>query len=220
MNRLLKSLLNLFQEEDIQSTELTPQQLYKQVVDSVVYIETLTGQGTVKYGSGVIISKEGTILTAAHVVKDASLINIEMVDGKKYTAVKSTPFDEGRDLGVLKIQQEALFEPVMMRDLKTNPLFIGAKLFAIGSPFRQKFSYTEGIVSQLRDEVVNPGNYVVKNAIQTDAALNPGNSGGGGFDRKGRLVGIASLILSPKGTSEGVGYLIGTTEITKFLGGG
>ncbi len=200
-------------------TVLSPQTLYKQVVGAVVYIENLTDTGKVLYGAGVVISKEGSILTAAHVLANSNLISIEFSDGSKVTAHRSSPFDEGRDLATCKIDNPTKFFPtVFMRDLSINPLNIGAKLFAIGHPLKQKFSYSEGIVSQLRKDILNPGKFVIHEAIQTDAALNPGNSGGGAFDLKGRLIGIANIILSPSGYYDGIGYLTGTTEIVKFLG--
>lgn len=196
--------------------ELTPQQLYKKCVDSVAFIVNIKEDGTQEYGGAVVYTEDGTLITAAHVIKKANLINVVFNNGKTYSC-RVVLIDEGRDLATLKIDTLDKFKPATFR---TKPINIGAKLFAIGHPFRLTFSYVEGIVSQIRKDFLVPGKYVIKNAIQTDAALNPGNSGAPVFDKNGQVVAIANVTLSPKGVSEGCGLCTASDELMRFVNGG
>jgi len=200
---------------------LTPQQLFKQVVNSVVYIEILDNIGKTYYGSGIIYNQQGDILTAAHVIKGANIISVELYNGTKYTAAIGQYIDEGRDLATLKLQntQSTKFPFALFRDLKLNPLNIGADLFAIGAPRKLKWTYTQGIVSQLRNDFIVGNQFIIKHCIQTDAALNPGNSGGPIFDKKGRCCGIANVSSSLSTDDAGLGLCTSSDDLTLFLGG-
>lgn len=189
--------------------------VFKKVSPSVVYIYNVQTTGQRVYGSGVVFSEAGDIITAAHVTKDYDLITCEFVDGTSHTAMVILR-DEGRDLATLKL--DTLPEKLHPIKFREKAIKIGKPLYALGSPFKQKFSLSKGIVSQIRNEVVKPGAYIIMGALQTDASLNPGNSGGAIVDDKGQLVGIASLLLGAA-TSTGVAYGIPVAELEKFIGG-
>ena len=196
-------------------------ELYKKIVSSVVFISNLGEDGKSYYGGGFIYDSK-TIVTCAHVVYKPNVLTIETYDGRILQGTIKT-IDEGRDLATIEIATLPVFvDAVKMADITT--VEIGEPAVAIGHPFKQKFSFSKGVISQVRPEVVNTksraGGCVIKNAIQTDTALNPGNSGAPLFDYKGRVIGIASFIIGMGGDSAGVAYAIPTPEILKFVKGG
>ena len=156
-------------------------------------------------GSGVIISPDGYILTANHVVEDADEIKVAIgdnADDKKYTA-KVVGTDPPTDVAVLKIEAQDL-PAITLGD--SGGLEVGDVVLAIGNPFGMGQSVTMGIISGLGRHYKEMGGY--QNFIQTDAAINHGNSGGALVDAEGRLVGINTWIASSSGGSEGVGFAV------------
>ncbi len=194
---------------------ISPQQLYKQCVDSVAFIANIKNDGTKEYGGAIVYQPDGTLITAYHVIRDANILSISFPNGKVYSATVIN-FDPGRDLAWLKIDSTDIFKAATLR---TKPIQIGAQVFAIGHPFRLMWSYTEGIVSQIRKDYVIPGKYVFHECLQTDTALNPGNSGAPIFDRNGQVVAMANITVSPKGVSEGAGLCTATNELIRFMKG-
>jgi len=153
-------------------------------------------------GSGVIITKDGYILTNNHVVDGAKELKVTLEDGHEYTA-KVVGRDPKTDLAVVKIDAKNL--PVVpMAD--SDKVQVGDVALAIGNPFGVGQTVTKGIVSAT--DRGNMGIEAYENFIQTDAAINPGNSGGALVDIKGRLIGINTAILSRSGGSQGVGFAI------------
>lgn len=152
-------------------------------------------------GSGFIISKDGLILTNAHVVANAEEVTVKLNDRREYTA-KVLGSDEASDVAVLKIDADNL--PVATMGDSTR-LGVGDYVLAIGSPFGLEQSATAGIVSAKSRSL--PGDSYVP-FIQTDVAVNPGNSGGPLFDASGRVVGINSQIYSRTGGYQGVSFAI------------
>lgn len=153
-------------------------------------------------GSGVIITKDGYILTNNHVVDGAKEVKVTMEDGHEYTA-KVIGRDPKSDLAVVKIDAKNL--PVVpMAD--SDKVQVGDVVLAIGNPFGVGQTVTKGIVSAT--DRGNMGIEAYENFIQTDAAINPGNSGGALVDIQGRLIGINTAILSRSGGSQGVGFAI------------
>jgi len=153
-------------------------------------------------GSGVIVTKDGYILTNNHVVDGAKEVKVTMEDGHEYTA-KVIGRDPKTDLAVVKIGAKNL--PVVpMAD--SDKVQVGDVALAIGNPFGVGQTVTEGIVSAT--DRGNMGIEAYENFIQTDAAINPGNSGGALVDIQGRLIGINTAILSGSGGSQGVGFAI------------
>ncbi|MBZ0202545.1 MAG: Do family serine endopeptidase [Ignavibacteria bacterium] len=158
-------------------------------------------------GSGVIISKDGFIVTNNHVVKGAGDHGIKVVltDKREYDA-KVIGTDENTDLAVIKIEANDL--PVMSLGNSDN-IQVGEWVLAIGNPLGLNYTVTAGIVSALgRNIGVNGGGYAIENFIQTDAAINPGNSGGALVDVSGQLVGINSAIKTNTGYYQGYGFAI------------
>ncbi len=154
-------------------------------------------------GSGVLISKEGLILTNHHVIEGADKIEIALGDGRK-TIAKLIGSDPETDIAVLKIDLPDLPEPIVLGNLAN--VNVGDVVLAIGNPFGVGQTVTSGIVSALgRDHL---GINTFENFIQTDAAINPGNSGGGLVDTKGQLIGINTAIFSKSGGSMGIGFAI------------
>jgi serine protease Do len=153
-------------------------------------------------GSGVIITKDGYILTNNHVVDGAKDVKVTLEDGHEYTA-KVIGRDPKTDLAVVKIDAANL-PTVPMAD--SDKVEVGDRVLAIGNPFGVGQTVTEGIVSA-RDRG-NVGIETYENFIQTDAAINPGNSGGALVDIDGRLIGINTAILSRSGGNQGVGFAV------------
>ena len=158
-------------------------------------------------GSGVIVSPDGYILTANHVVDGADEIKVSIAsdDKKEYTA-RVIGTDPQTDVAVLKIDAKDL-PAITLAD--SDQLEIGDVVLAIGNPFDVGQTVTMGIVSGLgRHGYGINGEHGYENFIQTDAAINPGNSGGALVDAEGRLVGINTWIATSSGGSEGVGFAV------------
>ncbi len=158
-------------------------------------------------GSGVIISKDGYIVTNNHVVKGAGEHGIKVIlTDKREFEGKVIGLDENTDLAVIKIEANDL--PVMSLGNSDN-IQVGEWVLAIGNPLGLNYTVTAGIVSALgRNIGINGGGYAIENFIQTDAAINPGNSGGALVDVNGQLVGINSAIKTNTGYYQGYGFAI------------
>ncbi len=158
-------------------------------------------------GSGFIWDEEGHVVTNYHVVADADEVIVVMADGTELEA-RVLGFDPDSDLAVLKLN-ELPEEIVPLSIGDSDVVTIGQFVLAIGSPFGQEFTITSGIVSAL-GRTINSGNsaFSIPRVIQTDAAVNPGNSGGPLLDRTGRAIGINSQIATRSGSSSGIGFAI------------
>ncbi len=153
-------------------------------------------------GSGVIINKNGFILTNNHVVQDANDIKIKLSDGRTANA-KVIGTDPDTDLAILKIDLKNL--PVIpMGD--SEKLRVGDVVFAIGNPFGVGQTVTQGIVSATHRRDLGISTF--ENYIQTDAAINPGNSGGALIDANGNLIAINNAIYTRTGGYQGIGFAI------------
>jgi len=151
-------------------------------------------------GSGVVVSRDGDVVTNYHVVQDATEVEVALVDGTVFPS-RVIGVDPESDLALLHVDAAGL-QPIAIADIEdVQP---GDVVLAIGNPLGVGQSVSQGIVSA----VVRKGARPVENFIQTDAAINPGNSGGALVDTAGRLVGINAVILSHSGGSEGIGFAI------------
>ncbi len=159
-------------------------------------------QRATSLGSGVIVSRDGYVLTNNHVVEGADEIAV-MLPGNRNIAARVVGTDPDTDLAVLKVKADNL-TPITFGD--SDRIKIGDVVLAIGDPFGVGQTVTMGIVSATgRNRMgINP----IENFIQTDAAINPGNSGGALVDISGNLIGINSAIVSPSGGSLGIGFAI------------
>ncbi|HTY86983.1 MAG TPA: DegQ family serine endoprotease [Candidatus Acidoferrum sp.] len=156
-------------------------------------------------GSGVIVSPDGYILTANHVVEDADEIKVSLGENKKEYAAKVIGTDPPTDVAVLKIDAKDL-PAITLAD--SSQLEIGDIVLAIGNPYGLSQTVTMGIVSALGRNSL-PGFNQYQDFIQTDAAINPGNSGGALVDVEGRLVGINTAIVpNSNGGNQGIGFAV------------
>jgi putative serine protease PepD len=147
---------------------------------------------TTAAGSGSVIDGQGRILTAAHVVQGASSIKVNFQDGTTRTA-RLLGADQSTDIALLKVDPSGLtLHPLALGS--SNSLSVGDALAVIGDPFQYSRSLSTGVVSGLDRTIGATNGFSIAHAIQTDASLNPGNSGGPVLDAKGRLVGIADQI--------------------------
>ena len=156
-------------------------------------------------GSGVVISPDGYILTANHVVQGAQSIKVALADGeeKEFTA-KVIGGDAPTDVAVLKIDTKKPLPAITLGD--SDKLEVGDMVLAVGNPFAVGQTVTMGIISALGRGGLGMGGY--EDFIQTDAAINPGNSGGALVDVEGRLVGLNTMIVSRSGGFQGIGFAV------------
>jgi S1-C subfamily serine protease len=190
--------------------------LYAQLRPSVVKINVASpsGDGT---GSGLILDKDGHIVTNYHVVQGATQLDVRLSDGSVATA-RVVGTDPGDDLAVIKIDQAgATLTPITLAD--TSKTRVGDSVIAIGNPLDLEATLTEGVVSGL-GRVLSDGNgRPLRELIQTDSAINPGNSGGGLFNLNGQLVGITNALENPSGQDSfsGIGYAIPASTLQHYL---
>jgi serine protease Do len=166
------------------------------------------------YGSGVIISNDGYIITNNHVVENAESVDVTLNDKRTFTA-KVVGRDPGSDIALLKIKADNL---PYIKYGDSDQLRLGEWVLAVGNPFNLTSTVTAGIVSAKgRTLHLNEGAYSIESFIQTDAALNMGNSGGALVNTKGLLVGITSAILSPSGAYSGNSFAIPVSIVKKVV---
>jgi putative serine protease PepD len=187
--------------------------LYRQAAPSVVQIsvsadvDTPFGQqeqqGT---GTGWIYDDEGHVVTNQHVVGGADTVQVRFGDGTEATA-RVVATDPSTDVAVLVLEDEQDKAPALESG-SSEDLEVGDPVIAIGSPFGLQGTLTTGVVSALDRQLRAPNGFTIDDAIQTDAALNPGNSGGPLLDSRGRVVGVNSQIATESGGNDGVGYAI------------
>jgi Do/DeqQ family serine protease len=154
-------------------------------------------------GSGVVVSGEGYILTNFHVIETADEIEVASNDGRKFKA-RVVGTDPDSDLAVLRVPAETRLPAITFAS--ADSLRVGDVVLAIGNPFGIGQTVTSGIVSALGRSHLGINHF--ENFIQTDAAVNPGNSGGALIDSNGNLVGINTAIFSQSGGSMGIGFAI------------
>ena len=154
-------------------------------------------------GSGVIVSKDGYIITNNHVIENADEITVTLSGETTEYSAKLIGKDADSDLAVIKIDAKKL-TPIKIAH--SSDLRIGDLIFAIGNPFGIGETVTQGIISALNKNQVGINRY--ENFIQTDASINPGNSGGALVDSRGGLIGINSAIISKSGGNNGIGFAI------------
>ncbi|HMK49282.1 MAG TPA: DegQ family serine endoprotease [Thermodesulfovibrionales bacterium] len=153
-------------------------------------------------GSGVIVDKNGYVLTNNHVIRDADEIKVKLSDQREFKG-KVIGTDQKTDLAVIKVEAEDL---PAIRIADSDSLKVGSMVLAVGNPFGLNQTVTSGIVSAVGRANVGIADY--EDFIQTDAAINPGNSGGALVNIRGELVGINTAILSTTGGYQGIGFAI------------
>ncbi len=170
-------------------------------------------QPVMGYGSGVIISEDGYIVTNNHVIENSDEIEVVLNDKNIFDA-EIIGTDPSTDLAVLKIK--AGYELPFLKWGNSDDLMIGEWVLAVGNPYNLTSTVTAGIVSaKARPIGINRRNLAVESFIQTDAAVNPGNSGGALVDLKGKLVGINAAIASRTGAFSGYSFAIPVSIVEK-----
>jgi S1-C subfamily serine protease len=190
--------------------------VYKRALPSVVNITSTAVAFDFFYGpvpqqgqgSGFILNKEGLILTNNHVIDNAQRVEVTLSDKHQYKA-KVLTTDKAHDLALIKIENASNLVPATLAG--SQGLTVGQRVYAIGNPFGLSGTMTRGIISAIRSIRGQEGN-PIEDAIQTDAAVNPGNSGGPLLNSRGEVIGITTLIASnPNGgadQSAGIGFAI------------
>ena len=163
-------------------------------------------------GSGVVVdSKQGFIITNAHVIENATEITVTTNDGHDYKATV-VGSDVGADVALIKVKDAKLSELTIGDSSKAE---VGDFVLAIGNPFGLQHTVTYGIISAVGRSGINPDGY--EDFIQTDASINPGNSGGALINLRGELVGINSAILSRSGGNIGIGFAIPSNMVRSIM---
>jgi S1-C subfamily serine protease len=205
------------------STTNSVNSVYRATRDAVVEI-TVTGAAEPTpfggeeqqrgQGSGFVIDEEGHVVTNQHVVDDAQSLNVTMRDGSRYTATV-VGSDPSTDLAVIKVNAPASkLTPLELGD--SSAVRVGDAVIAIGSPFGLDGTVTTGIVSALSREVEAPNNFAIDDTIQTDAAINHGNSGGPLLNTRGEVIGVNAQIRSESGGNDGVGFAIPSNTVEEI----
>ena len=163
-------------------------------------------------GSGFVYDSSGDVITNNHVVANATKISVMFSDGSKYSA-KLVGADPSTDLAVLKVEApSSKLHPLTVGD--SSKLAVGDGVVAIGSPFGLDETVTSGIVSALNRDISSTNNFTISGAIQTDAAINHGNSGGPLLNMSGQVIGVTTQIESDSGGNEGVGFAVPSNTIS------
>jgi putative serine protease PepD len=189
----------------------------------VVSITARTAEG-VDEGTGFVLNEKGLILTNDHVIAGASAIQIGVGSGSSKTTRKAKLVGEeaNSDIALIQVDPSGLgLKALKLGD--TSTLHVGDQVYAIGNPYGLEETFTRGIVSALNREIQAPDGARISGAAQTDAALNPGNSGGPLLNAQGEVVGVNSQIASDQSSqggqpgSTGVGFAISTTTVKQAM---
>ena len=173
------------------------------------------GQQQRAQGSGFVYDRDGTVVTNQHVVDGASSVSVRFWDGTAHQA-EVVGTDPSTDLAVLKVDApESLLEPLALGD--SSALDVGDAVAAIGSPFGLEGTLTTGVVSALHRQMTAPNNFTITDSVQTDAAINHGNSGGPLLDARGRVVGVNAQIESDSGGNDGIGFAIPSNTVRSIV---
>jgi putative serine protease PepD len=222
----------------VSSATLTARQVYERDAPGVVAIRASSGAPSATggsgeaggagaqradSGSGVVLTKSGLILTNEHVIDGARSITVAL-DGQAGRTRTATVVaaDRSNDLALLRIDPTGLtLHPLKLADSATAS--VGESAYAIGNPFGLNWTLTTGIVSAVDRQIKAPDGTAIDHVMQTDAALNPGNSGGPLLDSTGAVIGINSQIVSNSasavgtGGSSGVGFAIASDTVKRFV---
>ena len=193
--------------QNFSQDEITNITVYEKINPAIVAIEATLGEGF-SAGTGCIVRADGVVLTGSHVVEDAKDIEITASNGKVYKASVIAKMGKNKDLALLKIDSKENFSTVMFGD--SSQIKVGQKVLAIGNPFGFNGTLTSGIVSRID---------YAKGRIQTDAAINPGCSGGPLVNSQGEVIGISQSIFNPDNNMSniGIGFAIPINDAKSFI---
>jgi putative serine protease PepD len=209
--------------QTVASTALSATQIYKQSSAGVVAIKAITSDGEDE-GTGIVLNDKGLILTNDHVVAGASSLSVAAHGSSSDTASATLVGEEANeDLALIKVDPSGLgLKPLSLASTKN--VQVGDWVYAIGSPYGLEETLTRGIVSALNRTISAPDGAKISGAIQTDAALNPGNSGGPLLNDEGDVIGVNSQIASDAASVEGsqpgstgVGFAISSDTVAQAV---
>src|SRR5439155_25814880 len=212
-----------FYEPAAKSSSLSVGEIYKRTQTGVVEITVTStqatpfggGQAQQAQGSGFVFDSQGHVITNQHVVDGATSISVRFSNGQSYKATLIGG-DASTDLAVIKVDAPAsLLHPLTLGD--SSKVAVGDGVVAIGSPFGLENTVTSGIVSALHRQMTSPNNFSIDDSIQTDAAINHGNSGGPLLNAQGRVIGVNAQIESDSGGNDGVGFAIPSNTIKSIV---
>jgi S1-C subfamily serine protease len=184
---------------------LTVEQIYDRYSDGVVFIQAAQSGGAAT-GTGFVIDDDGHILTNAHVVEGADDIQVEIGDEGQSRSAELVGMDPSSDVALLDVDEDDDLTKLQMGE--SRKVDVGDPVVAIGNPFGLDRTVTAGIVSAKARQIQAPNGFSISDVLQTDAAVNPGNSGGPLLDGSGRVIGINSQIASNGGGNEGVAFAV------------
>ena len=204
---IILSLCNHVSAQNYDKEELVNISVYERISPAIVSIVAQLDDG-VSEGTGCIITTDGQILTGWHVVEGAKTIDITTSNGQTYKAKLIAKMKDKKDLALLKIDPKEELTTVSFGD--SEEVKVGQKVLAIGNPFGFSNTLTQGIISRID---------YVKNRFQTDAAINPGCSGGPVLNSTGEVIGISQSIYNPDHniSNIGIGFAIPSNEAVKFI---
>jgi putative serine protease PepD len=201
--------------QPVAESGLPAAQIYDRASKSVVELASGASGGASAQGSGFVYDESGHIITNQHVVAGATSVAVSFWNGVELDATL-VGTDPSTDLAVLRVDAaKSLLRPLPLGD--SSVVDVGDPVLAFGSPFGLEGTVTAGIVSALHREMTAPNNFTITNTIQTDAAINHGNSGGPLLDRRGRVIGVNAQIESESGGSDGVGFAIPSNTVRSIV---
>ncbi len=212
-----------FARREVASTAPSATKIYERASRGVVSIKVLTSEGEDE-GTGIVLNESGLILTNDHVVKGARSITID-ASGSSNTTRGATLVGEeaNKDLALIRVDPSGLGLKALTL-ANSSSVQVGDTVYAIGTPYGLEETFTKGIVSALSREISAPDGSKIAGAIQTDAALNPGNSGGPLLNEQGEVIGVDSQIASDAASvdgsqpgSTGVGFAIASDTVVSAV---
>ena len=194
-------------DTDLKGEEYINVSVYEKINPAIVLVEAQLADG-LSSGTGCIVNKNGLILTSSHVVNNANYIEVTTSKGEIYKAKLIKTKEENEDLALLKIRTNKPLPTIKLGD--SSMIKVGQKVLAIGNPFGFNGTLTTGIVSRIDYE---------RNKIQTDAAINPGSSGGPILNANGEVIGISQSIYNPDNNKSniGIGFAVPANDVKKLL---
>lgn len=204
-----RNTMRIFEEDSESVVFITNSRLVRNLFSMNA---TTVRRGT---GSGFLWDDKGHVVTNFHVLEGGDTFTITLADGENYPAVFRGA-EPNKDIAVLKIENPpATLKPVRLGD--SAGLRVGQKVLAIGNPFGLDQTLTTGVISALGREIQSGTGVTIYDVIQTDASINPGNSGGALLDSRGRLIGMNTAIISPSGSSAGIGFAVPVSTIRQIV---
>lgn len=187
--------------------EKSPVIIYEQINPAIVAIDSQASDG-VSCGTGCIIDKDGIILTSSHVLDEGKDIIVTISNGQDYKAEILKRTEKNKDVALLKIKVPFELKTVKLGD--SSKIKVGERVFALGNPFGFNGTFTQGIISRID---------YAKNRIQTDAAINPGSSGGPLLNSNGEVIGINQAIYNPDNniSNIGIGFATPVNLVREYL---